>query len=76
MVRVKRLVVLERPLSNSTLDVTHSFKSDKKEATATDGAVSPPAKWEIEITANGHELARYTVVPNSEHVVLHLKKSP
>jgi hypothetical protein len=33
-------------------------------------------QMEIEITANGYELARYTVVPNSEHVVLHLKKSP
>jgi hypothetical protein len=31
---------------------------------------------EIEITANGYELARYTVAPNSEHVVLQLKKSP
>jgi hypothetical protein len=33
-------------------------------------------QMEIEVTANGYELARYTVVPNSEHVVLHLKKSP
>jgi hypothetical protein len=32
-------------------------------------------QMEIEISANGYELARYTVVPNSEHVVLHLKKS-
>jgi hypothetical protein len=33
-------------------------------------------QMEIEIAANGYALARYTVVPNSEHVVLHLKKSP
>jgi hypothetical protein len=32
-------------------------------------------QMEIEITANGYELARSTVVPNSEHVVLHLKRS-
>jgi SEFIR domain len=32
-------------------------------------------QMEIEIAAKGYELARYTVVPNSEHVVLHLKKS-
>ena len=38
------------------------------------GAFSP-SQMEIEITANGYELARYTVVPNSEHVVLHLKNS-
>ena len=32
-------------------------------------------QMEIEIAVNGYEPARYTVVPNSEHVVLHLKKS-
>jgi hypothetical protein len=32
-------------------------------------------QMEIEITANGYEPARYTVAPNSEHVVLLLKKS-
>jgi hypothetical protein len=32
-------------------------------------------QMEIEIAANGYELARYRVVPNSEHVVLHLKKT-
>lgn len=33
-------------------------------------------QMEIEIAANGYGPARYTVVPNSEHLVLHLKKSP
>jgi hypothetical protein len=32
-------------------------------------------QMEIEIAANGYELARYPVVPNSEHVVLQLKKT-
>jgi hypothetical protein len=32
------------------------------------------SQMEIEIIANGYELAHYPVVPNSEHVVLHLKK--
>jgi hypothetical protein len=37
---------------------------------------SAPAKWRFELIANGYEPARYTVVPNSEHMVIHLKKSP
>jgi hypothetical protein len=32
-------------------------------------------QMEIEIAADGYELARYPVVPNSEHVVLQLKKT-
>ena len=32
-------------------------------------------QMEIEIAAEGYELARYLVVPNSGHVVLHLKKA-
>jgi len=32
-------------------------------------------QMEIEIAANGYELARYPVVPNSEHLVLQLKKT-
>jgi SEFIR domain len=32
-------------------------------------------QMEIEITADGYDLARYPVVPNSEHVVLHLRKT-
>jgi hypothetical protein len=32
-------------------------------------------QMEVEIAATGYEPAHYTVVPNSEHVVLGLKKS-
>jgi len=62
----------ERPLGGLSPEVTHPFKSDKKKRPQ----YMAYSQIEIEIIANGYELAHYPVVPNSEHVVLHLKKSP